>query len=277
MTKSISKVGLEFIKSFEMYVPYVYDDLVPAVRGKYREWDGSRTRGTLTIGYGHTNSAKHPLKIERGLQIREAEAENILAVDLDECEEAVNTLVKVPIDQGQFDALVSFTFNCGTGNLKRLIVPLNRGDYKGCRAKFDAYTKSKGQYLRGLQRRRDGEQDLWDRGNADLPTEIVEHTEQVDAPPVATAKDLAPISTKVRTIQKSSNLLHTIWMSIVGLFTLENVTTANGAIADVKTFVGGLALPALAVLAICGVLFGRYLLGKIAADYAEGRYTPSGS
>lgn len=49
----------------------VYDDLRPAVKGKYKEWAGERVRGTLTIGYGHTNAAKHPLKIKKGLRITE--------------------------------------------------------------------------------------------------------------------------------------------------------------------------------------------------------------
>jgi lysozyme len=179
----LSRQGLDFIKSFEGFVPYVYDDLRSPVNGKYREWNGEDVRGTLTIGYGHTDAAKHPLKIKRGLRITEEEATQILDTDLDECEEQVAGLVKVPLTQGQFDALVSFNFNCGPGNLKELIVPLNKGDYKACRAKFDLYVKSKGQTLRGLQRRRDGEQALWDSNIAPEPEEIVDHPAEVEAEP----------------------------------------------------------------------------------------------
>jgi lysozyme len=175
----ISKAGLDFIKSFEGFVPYVYDDLRPPVNGKYREWNGEAVKGTLTIGYGHTDAAKHPLKIKRGLNITEAQATEILDTDLEECEEQVSSLVKVPLTQGQFDALCSFNFNCGVGNLKKLIVPLNKGDYKAARAKFDLYVKSKGITLRGLQRRRDGEQALWDSHTAE-PEEIIDHPAEVE-------------------------------------------------------------------------------------------------
>jgi GH24 family phage-related lysozyme (muramidase) len=184
MTRRVGKKGLALIKSFESFVPYVYDDLLAPVKGKYREWDGGAVKGTLTIGYGHTDAAKHDLKIEQGLRISESKALAILDVDLDECEEAVNKLVTVKLTQGQFDALVSFAFNCGAGNLKKLIAPLNRGDYGGCRAKFDEFTRSKGQVLRGLVRRRDAEQALWDDRYDEIamPEEPVDHPAEVDAP-----------------------------------------------------------------------------------------------
>ena len=167
--RAISKRGLEFIKGYESFVPYVYDDLLPPVRGKYREWDGGAVRGTLTIGYGHTNAATHPLKIKRGLRISEAQAEEVLAADLHDVERDVNRLVKVPITQGQFDALVSFAFNCGAGALANLIRPLNAGNPNGTRAKFDLYIRSKGKVLKGLVRRRNGEQEMWDAIDPELP------------------------------------------------------------------------------------------------------------
>lgn len=177
----LSPKGLDFIKSFEGFVPYVYDDKRAPVGGKYREWNGGSVVGTLTIGYGHTNAAKHPLKIRQGLQISEAEAREILDVDLDECEDYVNKAVRVPMTQGQFDALVSFTFNCGAGNAKNIIARLNRGDHRGARAAFDLYVRSKGTIMRGLQRRRDGEQALWDSNAPTLPDDLVDHPEQVDS------------------------------------------------------------------------------------------------
>lgn len=184
----ISQKGLDFIKGFESFVPWVYDDLVAArkVNGKlvYREWNGEPVKGTLTIGYGHTNAARHPLKIAKGLRITEKQACEILDRDLDDCEEAVRRLVKVPLTQGQFDALVSITFNMGEGNLKKssLLARLNRGDYKGARAAFDLYVKSKGKTLPGLQRRRDGEQALWDAGYVAVPDDPVDHPAEIDSP-----------------------------------------------------------------------------------------------
>lgn len=184
MSMKLGPKGLALIKSFESFVPYVYDDLVAPVKGKYKEWDGGHVKGTLTIGYGHTNAAKYPLKCTKGLRVTEPEACNILSVDLDDAADAVRRFVRKPLTQGQFDALVSFTYNCGAGNLKKLIVPLNQGDYDGTRARFDSYVKSKGITLRGLQRRRDAEQMLWDDRYEDIeqPTAPVYHTAEVDAP-----------------------------------------------------------------------------------------------
>jgi lysozyme len=181
----ISKQGLDFIKSFESFVPYVYDDKKAPVKGVYREWKGEKVKGTLTIGYGHTDAAAHPLKIARGLRITEAEAVDVLDVDLDECEEDVLNLVKQPLSQGQFDACVSLVFNMGSGNFRKstLLKRLNKGDYKGARDAFDLYVNSGGEFMRGLQRRRDGEQVLWDHEIAPvLPKEPVPHVAEVDNP-----------------------------------------------------------------------------------------------
>jgi len=91
-----------------------------------------------------------------------------------------------------------------------------------------------------------------------------------------TVPELSKVSTKVRTIKNTGSVLHAIWMSVVGLLSLENVGFANGAVNDIKTLVDGLALPGIAVMAIGGVLLGRYLISRIVSDIAEGRYTPSG-
>ena len=184
----ISANGLRFIKGFEYFVPHVYDDKVPPrrVKGKlvYPEYKGGPVRGTLTIGYGHTAAAKAVVDMSIGDKLTEKEACAILDVDLDECEEAVNRLVKKPITQGQFDALVSFVFNCGTGAFKKssILRKLNRGDYDGARAAFDLYVYSKGEKLNGLVRRRNGEQDLWDSATPTVPDKPVDHPAEVDTP-----------------------------------------------------------------------------------------------
>jgi len=190
--RRISRPGLGFVKGFESFVAYVYDDLVPAQKiGNqlvYREWKpGDPIIGTLTIGYGHTDDAKFELgfslrDVPPGFRLTEEQAAYILDVDLDESEQAVNTLVKVPIEQGMFDAITSLTFNFGIGNLKKstLLACLNRGDYRGARNAFDFYVKSKGITLRGLQRRRDGEQVLWDSEIPEPPVEPIDHPAEVD-------------------------------------------------------------------------------------------------
>ena len=191
----ISQAGLDFIKGFESFVPYVYDDLLPAQkvgnRLVYRQWKpGDPVQGTLTIGYGHTDAAKFDIgcklsELSPGFTLTENEAAQILDVDLDDCEQAVNRLVSVPLEQGMFDAIVSLTFNMGEGNLRKssLLAKLNRRDYVGARAALDLYINSKGKFQRGLQRRRDGEQELWDANIPRVPDEPVDHPAEVDAGP----------------------------------------------------------------------------------------------
>jgi lysozyme len=76
---------------------------------------------------------------------------------------AVSSLVKVPLNQNQFDALVSFTYNCGSGALKgsTLLRKLNNGDYDGAAAEFPRWTKGGGVVLPGLVRRRAAEMHLF--------------------------------------------------------------------------------------------------------------------
>lgn len=161
--RDINSAGLDLIKSFESFVPFVYDDLRP-VRGVpygYREWDGSKPVGTLTIGYGHTNDAAHPLKIKKGLRVTEAEALDILDTDLDECEDDVSRAVTVPISDNQFAALVSFQFNAGAIFKASFVRRLNQGEYEAVRPGLMQYVYSKGQLRRGLIRRREAEAALF--------------------------------------------------------------------------------------------------------------------
>ena len=158
---NINAAGLKLIKSWESFVAYPYDDLLPPVKGVYREWTGGPVKGTLTIGYGHTDAAKHPLKIKPGLRITEAEACEILDVDLDECEDAVARLVKVPLTPNQRAALVSFQFNTGALASSTLLKKLNAGDYKAVPEQLLRWVNSKGQRLQGLVNRRNAEIALW--------------------------------------------------------------------------------------------------------------------
>jgi len=166
----ISDDGLDLIKSFESYVGYVYDDLRPPVNGKYREWQGEPVKGTLTIGYGHTNAAADPLKCNQGTRVTQAQALTILANDLGPCEATVNTVVKAPIGQHQFDALVSFVFNTGRLEGTGLLAQLNQKNYSKVPDEFMKWVKSKGQTLRGLVRRRQAEVHLWSTPDHTTPS-----------------------------------------------------------------------------------------------------------
>ena len=169
MTQSLSPAGRRFIERWEELVLYVYDDKVPLrlINGKrqYVEWDWGPVRGTLTIGYGHTDAAGPP-DIYEGMHITAAQADAILDADLAPCMADVRRAVKVPLTQGQFDALTSFDFNCGAGNLAKLVVKLNQGDYDDVPRRMLLYVNSKGERMQGLVNRRNGEIALWNAPEA---------------------------------------------------------------------------------------------------------------
>jgi len=161
--RNINAAGLSLVKSFESFVPFVYDDLVVGKGGKYPEWTGWKPKGTLTIGYGHTNDAKHPLKIRQGLRISDADALDILNVDLDDCEDRVSRAVKVPLSDNQFAALVSFDFNTGAIFKASFVKELNKGNYAAVRPGLMQWVNAKGKMLTGLVRRREAEAALFTR------------------------------------------------------------------------------------------------------------------
>ena len=91
--------------------------------------------GILTIGYGHTSAAGEPL-VKDGMTITQEQAEEILKTDLGRYEKPVSDLVKVDLEQNQFDVLVDFAYNAGVGNLKSstLLKKVNAGDFEIGRA-----------------------------------------------------------------------------------------------------------------------------------------------
>lgn len=115
-----------------------------------------------TIGYGHTSQAGPP-DVTRGMRITAAQAEQILRDDLRKFEGYVTSAVHVPLTQAQFDALVSWTFNLGPGNLKSstMLRKLNAGDYQGAADEMLRWNKSNGKVLAGLTKRREAERALF--------------------------------------------------------------------------------------------------------------------
>ena len=109
--------------------------------------------GVLTIGVGHTGP-----DVYEGQQITQAVANQLLRDDLDRFEKAVINRIDVPLDQSEFDALVSFTFNCGAGALQdsMLRTRLNRGETKATVFAEELPRWANGG-LAGLVRRRDAE------------------------------------------------------------------------------------------------------------------------
>jgi lysozyme len=114
--------------------------------------------GVWTIGYGTTKGVKP------GQAITAAKAEELLAADLRKFEDTVNTSVAVPITQGQFDALVSLTYNIGSGAFRAstLLRKLNAKDYAGAAEQFPRWNRAGGKVLAGLTRRREAERKLFE-------------------------------------------------------------------------------------------------------------------
>lgn len=120
-----------------------------------------------TIGYGHYGSDVLP-----GMVISQTQAEAYLAQDLAKYEKSVNAL-NIPLNQNQFDALVSFAYNCGSGNLKKLV--RGRSPQQIADAMLQ-YNKGSGKVLPGLTKRRQAERTLFLSGTSSK-------TEPVDVQP----------------------------------------------------------------------------------------------
>jgi lysozyme len=120
--------------------------------------DGARV---LTIGFGHTGPDVHERQT-----ITEPEAEALLLGDMKTAIATVNSLVTVPLNQGQFDALVDFTFNLGSGTFKRnrLLAMVNRSDFAGSACQFGLWVFAGGKIEPGLVTRRKAEMQMFTGG-----------------------------------------------------------------------------------------------------------------
>lgn len=138
----INKEGLEIIKSFEGLSLKAYR--CPA--------------GVLTIGYGHTGA-----DVKENSIITEKYALKLLRKDIKGAEKEVRKYKRAyykSMTRNQFSALVSFTFNCGSGNLK-LLTDNGRRDLGTIATKMLLYNKANGKTLDGLVRRRQAEYNLF--------------------------------------------------------------------------------------------------------------------
>ncbi|ENW97322.1 lysozyme [Acinetobacter dispersus] len=144
--KTTSQVGINLIVSFEDLKLDAYDDGV----------------GVWTIGYG-TTVYPNGVKVKQGDTCTLGQAKEYFAHDLNRFEKAVNQSVKVSINQNQFDALVSLTYNIGEQAFKdsTLLAKLNKGDYIGAAEQFPRWNKGGGKVLKGLVRRRAVERELF--------------------------------------------------------------------------------------------------------------------
>ena len=114
--------------------------------------------GIWTIGYGHTDG-----NVTSGTIISQEQADKLFNQDIKKFEKGIGQMVKVLINQNQFDALVSFSFNLGLGALQNstLLKKLNTKDYQGAANEFDRWVYGGGKKLEGLVRRRKEEKELF--------------------------------------------------------------------------------------------------------------------
>lgn len=137
--RHITQNGIDLIKRFEGFSRTVY--FCPA--------------GYPTIGYGHV--VKPHEDFSAGID--EARAEELLRQDAQIAERAVLRLINVPLTDGQFDALVSFTYNLGGGALQRSTLrrKINREEHADVPEQFMRWIWAGGRKLKGLVRRRAAE------------------------------------------------------------------------------------------------------------------------
>jgi lysozyme len=139
----VSQECVDMIKFFEGFESKAY--LCPA--------------NVWTIGYGRTKNVKE------GDEITEMQAERDLLEELEVFGKQVLNTVKVPLKQNELDALTSWTYNLGVGNLQSstLLKELNSKNYNAAGQEMLRWNKAGGKVLAGLTRRRESEAKLWAR------------------------------------------------------------------------------------------------------------------
>ena len=141
--RQITQNGLDLIKRFEGFSRTVY--CCPA--------------GYYTIGYGHV--VKSDENFTAGIDEEQADA--LLRQDAVIAKRAILRLINVPLTDGQFDALVSFTYNLGGGALQRSTLrrKINRAEHTEVPEQFMRWVWAGGRKLKGLIRRREAESQLY--------------------------------------------------------------------------------------------------------------------
>jgi lysozyme len=140
MARTIAEAGLQIIKDSESLQLRAYQD----------------SGGVWTIGWGHTGD------VHEGDVITEHEAEALIRADLAGAEECVNRYAP-GVNQNQFDALVSLSFNCGCAPLSKFTIGrlVRAGDYNAAAAQFGVWNHDNGKVLAGLTKRRAAEAKLF--------------------------------------------------------------------------------------------------------------------
>jgi len=175
--RTITKEGMDLIKSYESCVLKAYADPASALAQQLRKILSKRVKGwenmsgdPWTVGWGSTgldyfnlDAQGKPTKIGPNTQWTQVQADQRKTTDLERFCKQVNDLVTSNINDNQFSALVSFAYNCGVGNLSgsTLLKRVNEGKFQEAADEFLKWDKAKGQVMAGLTRRRQAERALF--------------------------------------------------------------------------------------------------------------------
>jgi lysozyme len=190
--RHLTSAGANLIKHFESCMKRVGKE------DKYKAY--KCPANVLTIGWGHTNH--HGRKFDASHVWSMQECDDSFLEDMAGFEKAVKRLVKVELEPWQYDALVSFCYNCGEGNLQKstLLKKVNANDFgswtkeeggTGAAAEFQKWNKGGGKVLAGLTRRRASEallfQNIPDENYDGSPDKVIKPLHEpmpqlVDAP-----------------------------------------------------------------------------------------------
>lgn len=252
----LSKRGLDLIQSFEGYhtaqpdgscVAYLCPANVP------------------TIGWGCTEG------VRLGMRWTREESDAALMRELAQFEAAVDRLVTVEINQNEFDALVSFAYNCGAGALGRssILKRLTADDRAGAAAGFALWNKGGGRVLKGLVRRRAAEAALF-REPIDAAT-VPDMPQRVDEPATKPSG-----SRKWSLIEWLKGLFGGTTVGTVGFVGADSIGSAKTWLDTVKGFASDYGVTLLIALCVGGFIIAQIVQKLSEQDYQEGRYIPSG-
>lgn len=222
----LSAKGEDLIKGFEGLYLHAY--LCPA--------------GKWTISWGCTSGVKP------GMVITKDQAETMFQSEMATFEAAVNRLVHEPLSQHEFDALCSFSFNCGVGALQSstLLKKLNAGNYDAVPAelmKWDHFTNPKthkSEVSPGLEKRRKAEGALWldpDAPSVSIAEPMPQIVNQPMEAPMTATTPAAIVTTTTNAVnaavQSATLSIGSLWTQITGFIGSVAATGGLGIFATV--------------------------------------------
>ena len=197
----ISKSGIDLIAKWEGFRSNAYLDVV----------------GVWTIGYGHTKG------VRPGDTITKTEAKKWLESEIERHVAKFDTYIKVPLTQGQFDALASFHYNLGANILKGtgLLDAINKQDWESASKQMLLYNKGGGRIIQGLVNRRKEESELF------LKSSPTKETPKKESPQKAPATNSPSNTYKVKNGDTLGEIAKKYKTTVKKLTELNNIDNPN--------------------------------------------------